>query len=44
MNIKLSEDTIKSHTKIGIFDMNIFLNRMNFIFKCLGLKHSKFIG
>ena len=24
--------------------MDIFLNRLNFVFKCLGLKHSKFIG
>ena len=44
MNIKLSEDKRGSHTKIGIFDMDIFLNRLNFIFKCLGIKHSKYIG
>ena len=44
MTIKLSEDTTKSHTKIGIFDMDIFLNRLNYVFKCIGLKHSKFIG
>ena len=44
MNIKLSDVTTERCTKSGIFDMNIFLNRLNFIFKCLGLKHSKYIG
>ena len=24
--------------------MNLFFNNINFTFKCLGLKHSKFIG
>ena len=34
----------KGHTKIGIFDMDVFLNRIIFIFKVIGIKHSKYIG
>ena len=44
MKEKLSEVKNDSHTKSGIFDMDVFLNRLNFIFKCLGIKHSKCIG
>ena len=44
MNVKLSEVKNESHTKSGIFDMNVFINRLNFIFKCLGIKHSKYLG
>ena len=44
MDAKLSEVKNESHTKSGIFDMDVFLNNINFTFKCLGIKHSKFIG
>ena len=44
MDAKLIEVKNESHSKTGIFDMNVFLYRLNFIFKCLGIKHSKFIG
>lgn len=44
MEMKLSQDNNETHTMPGIFDMNIFLSRLNFAFKCIGLKHSKFIG
>ena len=40
MDSKLSEVKNESHSKRGIFDMNVFLYRLNFIFKCLGIKHS----
>ena len=38
------DTTTEKCTKSGIFDMDIFLNRLNFVFKCLWIKHSKFIG
>ena len=41
---KVFENKFESNKKLGIFDMDIFFNRLNFVFKCLGLKHSKFIG
>ena len=44
MNVKLSEMKNESHTKSGIFDMDVFIKRLNFIFKCLGIKHSKCMG
>ena len=43
MDAKLTEMKNDSHSKKGIFDMNVFLYRLNFIFKCLGIKHSKCI-
>ena len=43
-NIKIFDNVIESHNNQEIFSMDLFFNRLMFIFKCLGLKHSKFIG
>jgi len=43
-NIKIFDNVIENHNNQEIFSMDLFFNRLMFIFKCLGLKHSKFIG
>ena len=40
MDAKLTEVKNESHTMVGIFDMDSFLDRLNLIFKLLGIKHS----